>query len=339
MTGPDTTEQTKPTTLTVREPGPGEHQPRHAVPATVAATRPALFRRAPQALGRGVARAAMAGLQSLWRVSAWRRGPVGGFVAPLLVLVVVLGIAGVAGATLPQRHVGRPVAAPSSQPIPTPTASDATPPTGGDNLLPSDAPSSDDPQPVDGLAAWAQRLSTVVGVSATALQAYGNAQLTAAVTLPACRLTWTTLAGIGKVESDHGTTGGAKLQPDGKVVPPIIGPALDGTGGRALVRDTDLGRLDGDTRYDRAIGPMQFLPSTWETYQADGDGDGITDPGDLNDAALAAADYLCANNRDLSKAADWWAAVLSYNEVTAYAQNVYAAADNYGKLSRTAPAG
>jgi membrane-bound lytic murein transglycosylase B len=336
VTGPDPTEQNTPTTLTVREPGPGEHQPRHAAPVTV---RTSVLRRVPPALGRGVARVAMAGLQSLWRVSAWRRGPVGGFVAPLLVLVVVLGIAGVAGATLPQRHVGPPVAAASSQPVPTPATTAPTPQTGEDDLLPSDAPSSDDPRPVDGLAAWAQRLSTVVGVSATALQAYGNAQVMASVTLPACHLTWTTLAGIGKVESDHGTTGGAKLLPNGKVNPPIIGPALDGTGGRPLVRDTDLGRLDGDTTYDRAIGPMQFLPSTWETYQADGDGDGITDPGDLNDAALAAADYLCAHNRDLTKPADWWAAVLSYNEVQAYAQNVYAAADNYGKLSRTAPAG
>jgi Transglycosylase SLT domain len=336
VTGRDPTEKTKPTTA-VRDPDPGKHQPRHAAPPSPAAP---LYRRVLRALGRGIARAAMGLLELLWRVAAWRRGPVGGFLAPLVVLVVLLGVAGVAGATLPQRRVGPPVAAPSPQPVPETVNSSATPGTGGDDLLPSDEPSSAVAQrPVDGLDGWAQRLSPVVGVPATALKAYGNAQLTAAVILPACHLSWTTLAGLGKVESDHGSAGGATLLPTGKVSKAIVGPALDGSDGRALVRDTDLGRLDGDTTYDRAIGPMQFLPSAWETYQADGDNDGITDPSDINDAALAAARFLCARSRDLAKPADWWAAVLEYNAVQSYAQNVFDAANKYGRLSRSAPPG
>ncbi len=45
--------------------------------------------------------------------------------------------------------------------------------------------------------------------------------------------------------------------------------------------------------YDRAVGPMQFLPGTWGRWGSDGDRDGVSDPQDVDDAALAAARYLC----------------------------------------------
>jgi hypothetical protein len=179
------------------------------------------------------------------------------------------------------------------------------------------------------LAAWATPLAGKLGIPLTAMQAYGYAELALSVSQPACQLRWTTLAGIGKVESAHGTDHAA-LAPDGKALPPIIGPPLDGLGGRAAVPDTDGGKLDGDRVWDRAVGPMQFIPSTWNQYAVDADGDGVTDINDINDAALAAARYLCASNRNLSVAGDWWAAILSYNAVRAYAQDVYAAANDYG---------
>jgi len=43
----------------------------------------------------------------------------------------------------------------------------------------------------------------------------------------------------------------------------------------AVVVDSDGGALDGDARYDRATGPMQFLPGTWRSIGADGNGDGV----------------------------------------------------------------
>ena len=45
---------------------------------------------------------------------------------------------------------------------------------------------------------------------------------------------------------------------------------------------------------------MQFIPSTWMIYGADGNGDGIKDPFNIFDAALAAANYLCDAGGDLS---------------------------------------
>jgi membrane-bound lytic murein transglycosylase B len=223
----------------------------------------------------------------------------------------------------------------NAAPNPAPTGVDPTigpDPSGSDG--PSGAPTGLD-RPQASLAEWATKLSPAVGVPVIALQAYGYAQLRTQESLPGCHLSWTTLAGIGKIESDHGREGGAFLLPDGRALPPIIGAALDGTGNRGLIKDTDHGLLDGDPAYDRAVGPMQFIPGTWATWQVDADNDGIADPNDINDAALAAADYLCSSNRDLSDGASWWSAVLAYNAVRAYATDVFNAANDYGARSRT----
>jgi membrane-bound lytic murein transglycosylase B len=118
-------------------------------------------------------------------------------------------------------------------------------------------------------------------------------------------------------------------------LPAIVGLPLDGKGGRALIADTDHGALDGDPTYDRAMGPMQFIPSTWKQDGVDADNNGLTDPNDIDDAALTAGKYLCHNGRDLSKGEDWWAAILSYNAVQPYAQKVFTEANSYGQRSRT----
>jgi hypothetical protein len=183
------------------------------------------------------------------------------------------------------------------------------------------------------LAGWATPIAAKVGIPVPALQAYGFAELVTAGTEPGCQLRWTTLAGIGKIESGHGLNH-ATVAADGKVLPPIIGLPLDGLGGRKAIPDTDGGRLDLDRTWDHAVGPMQFIPSTWAKYGTDADGDGIADINDLNDVALSAARYLCAGNRNLSQAGDWWAAILSYNAVQTYAQDVYNAANDYGVRSR-----
>ena len=163
----------------------------------------------------------------------------------------------------------------------------------------------------------------------TALLAYQRAAAVMAQADQSCRLSWTLLAAIGRVESDHGRYAGAVLQPDGVSNPPIRGVALDGRGHVARVADTDGGVLDGDRTWDRAVGPMQFLPSTWSVVAVDGDGDGIRSPDDIDDAALAAGVFLCSGPEDLATEAGRSAAVLRYNPSRAYVASVLAVEHAY----------
>ena len=162
------------------------------------------------------------------------------------------------------------------------------------------------------------------GIPGRAVQAYQAAAVAAG-----CGIPWTLVAAIGRVESDHGRFARATLLADGRSDPPIVGIPLDGRPGVAVIKDTDGGRWDGDTTYDRAVGPMQFIPGSWATFGVDGDGDGKADPFDIDDAAASAAKYLCKAGGDLSNEAGQRNAVYSYNRSTAYVDNVMALAAVY----------
>lgn len=156
---------------------------------------------------------------------------------------------------------------------------------------------------------------------ASVFAAYRKAEERLSREAPGCRLRWQLLAAIGQVES--GQARGGRVSSDGTTVTPILGPRLDGVA-FALIRDTDGGAHDGDGAYDRAVGPMQFIPSTWARWGADGNGDGRRDPNNVFDAALAAGRYLCAGGRDLSVPAELDRAILGYNHSTAYLRTVRA---------------
>jgi cell wall-associated NlpC family hydrolase len=150
---------------------------------------------------------------------------------------------------------------------------------------------------VSGLAAVAPAVPVPTPAAVTDIPAgYLALYRSAAAGCPG--LSWPVLAGVGKVESDHG-------------------------------RAPDLVSSAG------ALGPMQFLPGTWTSYGADGDGDGRADPFDPADAIPAAARYLCA----LGTGRDVRAALVSYNcgnpgpacaaAATGYAARVLSAAAGY----------
>jgi hypothetical protein len=144
------------------------------------------------------------------------------------------------------------------------------------------------------------------------------------------------LAGIGHVESGQANNGA--LDATGRALTPIIGPALNGTGGFALIRDTDHGVFDGDKVYDHAVGPMQFLPSTWRLVGRDANGDGKADPENINDAALGAAVYLCDGGGDLGTRAGLLGAVYRYNQSWQYVSLVLTWAGIYaGAFPTTVP--
>jgi membrane-bound lytic murein transglycosylase B len=183
--------------------------------------------------------------------------------------------------------------------------------------------------------AWVARTATAAGIPAPALRAYADAELTLHVEEPACHLRWNTLAGIGWIESQHGTIGGRRMEADGRSSRPILGPALDGSGGNAAIRSTpDSAAWHDDRVWEHAVGPLQFLASTWARWGVDGDGDGTADPRDLDDAALAAGRYLCADGHDLATDSGWNAAVHSYNHDQTYVANVAAAANTYAGRTR-----
>ena len=102
---------------------------------------------------------------------------------------------------------------------------------------------------------------------------------------------WYILAAVGKVESDHGQT---------------MGPSSAG-----------------------AMGPMQFMPTTWETSGVDGNGDGVANVMDPEDAIPAAASYL----EDGGAPQDWYRALYSYNHADWYVKKVLAVAEAYRRLA------
>lgn len=167
-----------------------------------------------------------------------------------------------------------------------------------------------------------------IAIPTVNVTAYKNAEKLLAVAQPQCGISWTIIAGIGRVESTHANNG--KADDLGQLLEPILGPRLDGSlAGNNVIADTDGGALDGDPNFDRAVGPMQFLPETWNRYKADGNGDGISDPQNLYDAALATGDYLCDGGLNLRDLGQTTKAILRYNNSMAYVANVLAWSTGY----------
>ncbi|WP_418955730.1 lytic transglycosylase domain-containing protein [Streptomyces tritici] len=198
----------------------------------------------------------------------------------------------------------------------------AGPPVGpGDSVYLSELPPLAVRGQVPGSAVRAVVVADRAALPATVFAAYRRAEEALARSTPHCRLRWQLLAAIGQVES--GQARGGRVDADGTTYAPIIGPQLNGRG-FALIRDTDGGAHDGDAAYDHAVGPMQFIPSTWARWGSDGNGDGRADPHNVHDAALAAGRYLCAGGRDLARPGDLHRAILSYNRSHAYLSVVLA---------------
>ncbi|MFE1910969.1 lytic transglycosylase domain-containing protein [Streptomyces anandii] len=192
------------------------------------------------------------------------------------------------------------------------------------------------PSPAPATGAPATRGPSEAGIPATVLDAYKKAEAELRDSKPGCNLPWQLLAAIGKVES--GQARGGQVDAEGTTYSPILGPVLDGNG-FAHIGDTDHGAYDGDSRYDRAVGPMQFIPSTWNWAGRDGNGDGKKDPNNIYDAALAAGHYLCRNDWDMSTGAGLRSAILSYNNSQDYLNTVLSWMEYYRKGTHSIPDG
>lgn len=160
-----------------------------------------------------------------------------------------------------------------------------------------------------------------LGIPGVVLQAYKLAATRVGAETPNCKLPWFLLAGIGRIESGH--AGNGNVDEYGNTRSAILGPALDGTlAGNAVI-------LDAQGNGARAMGPMQFIPSTWASWGSDANGDGKSDPHNIFDATYSAGRYLCAGVNDIMAGNNAVSAVFRYNHSMAYVTNVLAWAGAY----------
>ncbi len=193
-----------------------------------------------------------------------------------------------------------------------------------------------------------------LGIPEHAARAYAKAMELIAGIEPGCAIDVAYLAGFGFMESGHGTvavdpvTGEPDRPPPrapvtwdpatGESRPRIFGALLDGSGagGNVTPRPNTLSPADRsfygqDEPYLRAVGPTQFMPATWEGVRpvADGNGDGVADPFNYYDGALATAVKACRDGGGLAGEADQRRAALAYNGSPSYAAGVLAKAAEY----------
>lgn len=166
-----------------------------------------------------------------------------------------------------------------------------------------------------------------LGIPGVVLRAYWDAATQMGTSNARCGVSWPVLAAIGRIESGHAR--GGRVDANGTTLSPILGPQLNGGPGIAAISDSDDGRLDFDTTWDRAVGPMQFIPTTWARYAADGNSDGNANPHNVFDATLAAARYLCAGGGDLRDPVALAGAIFRYNHSESYVRTVLAWASAY----------
>jgi membrane-bound lytic murein transglycosylase B len=221
-----------------------------------------------------------------------------------------------AGDRLPDQAVAAP---PQQQP------NIVMPPIAVDGSLPQ--PPLPEPLVVPGGRAGSAGISGSLGIPGSMLKAYKNAADILAKEQPNCHLDWALIASIGRIESNHAR--GGYVNANGDTLEPILGPVLNGAGAFAAIADTDGGKYDGDTVWDRAVGPTQFIPSTWRGYASDGNGDGVSNPNNIYDETLATARYLCSGGLDLSTDAGQRIAVRRYNNSQSYVDTVLAWASAY----------
>jgi membrane-bound lytic murein transglycosylase B len=146
---------------------------------------------------------------------------------------------------------------------------------------------------------------------------------------PTCGIRWSAIAAIARTEGRHGTYGGSEVDANGNLTKPIYGIPLDGTNGTAALGDTDDGEFDMEPDFDRAVGPMQFIPSTWKAFARDGNNDGKADPQNMYDSALTAAVYLCRQGPGLDTDEGLRRAFFSYNRDHSYVELVLKRAHDY----------
>jgi hypothetical protein len=159
---------------------------------------------------------------------------------------------------------------------------------------------------------------------------------------PSCHLSWQDVAALGRIESDHARYANTSIAANGDTYPSILGPPLNGTGGNGSYRVPPGITWDGPGPWERAVGPMQFLPTTWLSILSlmPPLPSGVpADPNNVYAATLAAGTYLClsAGPAGMGSRSGIMAAYYSYNHSASYVAEALANALAYGATITPAP--
>ncbi|SFP29691.1 Cell wall-associated hydrolase, NlpC family [Amycolatopsis arida] len=227
-------------------------------------------------------------------------------------LFSLLTVVVVAGAFLVAQRLAPAPPEPSS----TPAAHQPPAPVTTAPAAPSEVPRKEEGPRFE---AWVDEVAEWLDIPRRAMHAYAGATVALGEEMPDCHLSWVTLAGLGKITTDHGRVGG-ELDEDGRPGDPI---------GTVEMKD-----FSGATISVRgSAGPLQLSPAVWQRWGRGASG-GEPDVQDIDDAALAAGHALCAEGRDLARGDDWLAGVATLHPAPLFLHRVLATANVYGTVGQ-----
>ncbi|OXM53643.1 hydrolase Nlp/P60 [Amycolatopsis thailandensis] len=233
----------------------------------------------------------------------------------IIAAVVVAGAALIAAVTFAPKEGPKPeaVAAPASAPPAPPTSS-----------APAEMPKEQPKVPQQmgqEFDAWVSKTSGWLDIPLRAMTGYAKTTVTLSKETPGCRLSWVTLAALGKIGSDHGRATGSSLKDDGVMTVPL---------GAVEVRDF----YNKVVSSANASGPLQLTPSVWSQFQASASG-GKPNPQNIDDATLTAGRALCAGGRDLGQGQTWWSAVSTLQPAPLLMHRTLATVNVYGTVGQS----
>lgn len=181
---------------------------------------------------------------------------------------------------------------------------------------------------IESMTEWAQTRAKPYGIPQRQLEAYAYAAHKVGKD-SGCAIGWPTIAALGSVLSNHGRARGATVAPDGVTTVKLRGLTA-AAGGKKQVTDTDAGEIDGDSKRDVPVGPMQIMPSRWKESGTAVEPGAMANPDSIDDAALTTALMLC-NSGDVSSPDGWAEAIAKINPSKKFLKTVHAKAKEYSR--------
>lgn len=233
----------------------------------------------------------------------------------IIAAVVVAGAALVAAITFAPKDEPKPEAAAVQSSVTPPPPSSSAPAE-----MPKEQPKVPQQQGQE-FDAWVSKTSGWLDIPLRAMTGYAKTTVALSKETPGCRLSWVTLAALGKIASDHGRATGSSLDAAGVMTVPL-----------ATVEVRDF--YNKVVSVPNASGPLQLAPSVWSQFQASANG-GKANTQNIDDATLTAGRALCAGGRDLGQGQTWWTAVSTLQPAPLLMHRTLATVNVYGTVGQS----